>query len=279
MSATVDTLAARVDAGLDPLRDDPEGRFRRREEFYARWGGAGPSRGPGYGASELAFMRWEIDRGLLNATSHPTRPGSPYWRATNAAIARDSELAALAREHGVALPGARWARWTEYLARPSPRRWYRAHTTSLVRAMAAHADDGARESPEERRFINAALYRVLDAEVFVMGGGLGLLGRVLADPRLPAVRVATSAAWLYPRVYPLPAGANPGGGTWRRVERFARRFIEDRAAVDELVRLYLAPLAEHTAGVEALRVMFSDGAALYPCVNSENLRSRTVSGS
>lgn len=272
MSPAVEALAARVDAALDPLRDDPEGRLRRRESFYARWGGA--RRGPGYGASELAFMRWEIDRGLLNAPSHPTRPGSPYWRATNAGIARDSEIAALARELGAALPGERWAPWTEYLARPSPRRWYRAHTTSLVRAMAEHADDGARESPEERRFINAALYRVLDAEVLVMGGALGLVGRVLADPRLPGVRLATSAAWLYPRVYPLPAGARPGRGAWRRVEWFARRFVEDRAAIDELVRLYLAPLAAETAETEALRVMFSRGVALYPCASSESLHAR-----
>jgi hypothetical protein len=268
----VDALAAEVDAALDPLRDEPEALYRRREAFYARCGGA--RRGPGYGRSELAFMRWEIDRGLLNPVAHPTRPGSPYWRGTNLAIARDSELAALARERRVALRDERLARWGEYLAGPSPRRWYRAHTTSLVRAMAAHADDGARESPEERRFINAALFRVLDAEVFVMGGGLGLLGRVLADPRLPAVRVVTSARSLYPRSYPLPRGEAPGRGAWRGVEWFVRRFVEDRSAVDELVRLYLAPLAAEATPAETLGVMFAAGVAVYPCVSSESPRPR-----
>ncbi len=43
-----------------------------------------------------AFMGWQLRRGLLNPTSGPT-PGSPWWRAVNDALLRDTcEASALA---------------------------------------------------------------------------------------------------------------------------------------------------------------------------------------
>ena len=64
------------------VRDDPEGRYRLRVGFYQKYGFAKDG-GAGYGASELAFLRWEIERGVLNPLDHPAQPGSRWWRDVN----------------------------------------------------------------------------------------------------------------------------------------------------------------------------------------------------
>lgn len=259
MTARDASLRARcereVTEAMARVADHPEARYARRVAFYRRWGAGNALVPAGYGRSELSFMRWAIDRGLLHPLDHPTRPGSPYWRATNGAIAADSELAAALFAHGAVADEQPLAAWCTFFARPSAERWYRAHTGSLVRAMARHADAGAVESPEEQRFINQALYRLLDAEVMVRGGVGGVLGRVLADPRLPAVRVVVRRPWLYPRGYPLPRAVD-GGGVAAAVGAFEwllRAGIENRAIVEEVVRGYLAQLSTEATGSALVR--------------------------
>ena len=40
------------------VQDDPEARYRLRQEFYRDYGFGSSLASAGYGASELAFMRW-----------------------------------------------------------------------------------------------------------------------------------------------------------------------------------------------------------------------------
>ncbi len=263
-----DALRARcereVEAAMARVADDPEARYARRVAFYRRWGAGNALVPTGFGRSELAFMRWAIDRGLLHPLGHPTRPGSPYWRATNGAILADSELAAALFTRGVVAREEPLAAWCAYFERPSAEAWYRAHTGSLVRAMARHSDAGAVESAWEQRFINIALLRLLDAEVMVRGGVWGDLGRLLADPRLPGVRVVVARPWLYPREYPLTRPVTEGGVAWavRALEQALRSGIENPAVAEEVVRGYLAHLTSETAG-SALRRAFIRGEPVY----------------
>ena len=60
---------------VESVRDDPEGRYQLRVAFYKKYGFAKDS-GAGYGTSELAFLRWEIERGVLNPVA-AAQPGSP----------------------------------------------------------------------------------------------------------------------------------------------------------------------------------------------------------
>ncbi len=238
----------RASARVKMVREAPEGRLRLREAFYAQHG---PGPGAGQGRSELDFIRWQIDRGLLAPLAEG---GSPYWRATQEIVSRDAELASLAHRHGAVplSPGGRaWLRWIE---RPSAESWYRAHNLSLVHGMRASVD-AAREEPElERIFINRALHRVLRAEVLARGGarfGLGWLARRLADPRGPTVRWVTSARWLYPRRYPL-RGSLPRR-RWS-LERAAARWLLDPRELAVVGGAHLHVLCPEAQDVDAAAI-------------------------
>src|SRR5918996_6318432 len=97
-SASAARIAALARRAVAAVRDDPEGRYRLVESFYD----AHPVPGPDwYGRSELDFMRWEIERGLLNSPQDRSRPGSPWWRAVNEAIIRDALEAGLLVDAGM----------------------------------------------------------------------------------------------------------------------------------------------------------------------------------
>lgn len=244
--------------GVDGLRDDPEALYARREDFY-RAHGFGTRWAPfGFGTSELAFMRWEIDRGAL------APGGSPYWRATNRSIARQSEHAADIHARGEGPVEAASSAWIAYFSRPSARTWYRAHTTSLIAAMIAHRAEAEQEPPAERRFISTALYRVLDAELLVLGGLAGRIGARFADSRLPLVRTAVAVRSLYPQKYPCSPSFSADTAPWRDVEWIARVLVENGSIADDLVRTYLVPLARHRVAADVLRVHFAQRVPMYP---------------
>lgn len=254
--------------------DDPETRYRLRQEFYRTYG-FGSLGTAGYGSSELAFMRWEIERGLLNPLDHPEQPGSPYWRKANAALCYYAELGALAYEAGVPrMAVGREARaWLDYLADPSPCTWYRAHTWSLIRGTMDHREEARREPLEEQLFINEALYRLIYAEAMVMGGALGTLGRLVADPRLPAVHLIVQMKSLYPRYYPLRPGDMTGIVTYwphltgtlnRSAERTLIRMLYRTSVVSRLIQLYLYPLVAGVLDRAQLELRVRGGKPIYP---------------
>ena len=77
-----DEAAAMVAA----VRDDPARRLELAARFYDRRAGRPSIRS--YRRAELAFIRWQIRRGVLAAPS-AGRPGSPWWRAVNEGLLRD----------------------------------------------------------------------------------------------------------------------------------------------------------------------------------------------
>ncbi|WP_067820377.1 hypothetical protein [Actinomadura kijaniata] len=156
-----------------------------------------------YARAELRFLRWEIDRGVLDE-----RSGSPWWRAVNDRLLRDRAEAALVREDGGEPPSAGARAWAAFLAGPSPERWYRAHNSSVVAGYLENEDLAAAELPAERLMINVTLSRVLYAHAMVAVprlalGPLAALGPRLGDPRTGSVGMFLDLRNVFPQHYPL----------------------------------------------------------------------------
>lgn len=198
---TLEGLKKQARDAVDAVADNPQARLEMRRGFYQKY--PGPSRiGPGLGASELAFMGWEIERGVLEPLS---RGGSPWWRAVNTRLIYNAELASLIRQHGVAeaIGSTAATAWLDYIDNPSPMSWYRAHNRSIVDGYLDAADLAHAEPWSERVFVNVVLYRLLYAQGLVEGVDLGELGKILSDPADPSVDVLVHIPAFYPRHYPL----------------------------------------------------------------------------
>ncbi len=113
------SAAARAESVVAAARDDPAGRLRLAADFY-RLRVAGRSI-RSYRRAEVAFMRWQIKRGVL-AAPDGERPGSPWWRAVNESLLRDTTEAALLYGGAPGSPSAAAVRhWISFLRRPSLR--------------------------------------------------------------------------------------------------------------------------------------------------------------
>jgi hypothetical protein len=224
-------LATEARRRVAAVRDDPEGRYLLVEGFYDQHPVPGPD---WFGRSELDFMRWEIERGVLNSPQDRAQPGSPWWRAVNETIIRDAIEAGLlvdAEISDATTPSV--ARWMDFLAMPSAASWYRAHNASVLRGYVEAALLARREVPAEQFLMNLVLARVLFAQALAEGapfaaGEHPLLSMLLSDPRLPAVSVAMQVPDFYPRSYPL------GAGEEEVLERRANSADDDAlAAIDQ----------------------------------------------
>ncbi|GAB1819502.1 hypothetical protein [Herbidospora sp. RD11066] len=180
-------------------RDDPAGRLRLAARSYEHPRGLRP-----YQRAEMAFMRWQIQRGLM----HPVT-GSPWWRAVNETLLRDTTEASLL-VNGVdgepSTPAV--AHWTGFLEDPGPNAWYLAHNASIVAGYLGHRDLVEGETPLERFFMDVALLRVLYAHCLLTRprlalGRLAFLGPLLGDPRRRGADLFLSLSDVLPDVYPL----------------------------------------------------------------------------
>lgn len=204
---TIEELRGQARAEVDAVWNDPEARYAMRERFYLRWGKSDDG-GVGIGRSELDFMRWEIDRGVL---ASPSSGGSHWWRKVNGGLLYDARLAELVENEAPSLdPGTPASRHWRAFMRSSdafawPKLWYRAHNTSIASGYVAATREALTEPYSERVFINMVLYRVLFAEALVEGEVFGLLGRILADPRMPSVEALLELPGYYPDHYPMSA--------------------------------------------------------------------------
>ncbi|UJR84670.1 NAD(P)-binding protein [Sandaracinus amylolyticus] len=197
---TYDELCKRARATVDSVADDPQARLALRQRYYERWGGE-PS--PyGLGRSELDFMGWEIERGVLDPIA---KGGSPWWRAVNAALLYHAELASLIAENLPELePGSAPVRfWLAFQRDKTPQSWYRAHNSSIVAGYLESTALAHAEPWSERVFMNIVLYRLLYAQSMVEGAVFGDLGKILANPALPSVEIMVEIPAFYPRHYPL----------------------------------------------------------------------------
>jgi hypothetical protein len=203
MTATAEEHAAAMVAAV---RDDPARRLELAARFYDRRTGRVSIRA--YRRAEMAFMRWQVKRGVLAAPG-ADRPGSPWWRAINEGLLRDAwqaELLVSGQAGGATQPSV--ACWVAFLRRPSAEAWYRAHNASIVAGYLAHRDLSAQEHPLERFFMDVALIRVLYAHSLLTAprlalGRLAPAGRLLADPRWRGADVFLSLDPVLPDRYPL----------------------------------------------------------------------------
>lgn len=266
------------------VADDPHGRLEMRREFYRRYGfhhlchgdDALHTHGPGYGfgRSELDFMSWEIERGVLNRLDDRVCCGSRWWRDVNLDFLYDGELAVLARSAGLpaaTLPvGAR--HWGRYLESPGVVTWYRAHNASIVAGYLRHPATAAQERRSEQRFMNVVLYRLLYAQAMVEGFELPALGRALADPRLPSVDLLVHLPDFYPRHYPL---SKQDIAHVMHRGHSAQELLVDLMDIvfihPDLGRLYAR--ATSWLGIPALRRLVEAGEPAYPEPSGRRLRT------
>jgi hypothetical protein len=195
--------AARVAAA----RDDPA----RRLELAAGNFGCGV-RPEGlwrrFARSELAFVQAQIARGVLAPPDGP-RPGSPWWRAVNERLLRDTVEATLLRRGWAGRPSTPSVDlWLAFIDEPSAASWYRAHNASIVAAYLEHESLAHRELLVERFFLNVALLRVLYAHALAAAPRLALgrfapLAKLFGDPRGGAVGWFLSVKRVFPERYPL----------------------------------------------------------------------------
>ena len=189
------------------VRDSPEGRLALLRSSYAPRPGAPPLH-LRYQRAAVAFMAWQLERGLLNPLDH-ARPGSPWWRATNERLLRDTceaRLRVLGHPGPASSPSAEPS--VAFARQPSPRAWYLAHNVTIVHAYLDHRDLAERENRIERFFINLVLIRLLYAHALVAAPrlALGWLAPVapwLGDPRRAMTGIFLSVSRVLPDRYPL----------------------------------------------------------------------------
>lgn len=302
MTNPIDILEKRAHALVDGVANDPQGRYQLRERFYARWGfarqyaqakargaarsaaGAAPAAAAvsaldqyGYGASELAFLRWEIDRGALNPVGAGVRggavtgarPGSPWWRAVNSQFSYLSELAGLIADAGLgsSVDDINLRHWLDYFANPSGPNWYRAHNGCIVRAYLDQRALAQAELPDEQLFMNEVLYRLLFAEAMEMGDEAGWLGQVAADPQLFAVDFIVHLQTMYPDHYPLAAQdvvnvRHLGTG----LDAALGRFLDETLILQHVDSLY--SLVAREVDQPSLPELIKNGIPIYPSLGA-----------
>ena len=189
------------------VRDDPTARVALMRSLYEAEPGR-PELYLPYRRAALGFMGWQLRRGLLNPLNGEA-PGSPWWRAVNERLLRDT-AETRAQALGLSGPLSTWsaACCAEFANEPSARSWYRAHNASIVTAYLDHRELAASETRAERFFLNLVLARVLFAHALVAAPRMALswlcpVGHVLGDPRLAMTRIFVSLSRVMPNRYPL----------------------------------------------------------------------------
>jgi hypothetical protein len=228
----------RAEEQVAAVRDDPAERLALMARVFRGPTGRAPRHLP-FRRAALSFMRWQARRGVLDPLD-ASPPGSGWWRAINERLLRDGceTIALLGGLPGE--PSSQAVRlWLEFGARPTGRKWYRAHNASIVGAYLEHRELAEAESAPERFFMNVALVRVLYAHALVGAPRLALgrmapLGRLLGDPRVGMAGAFLSLRRVLPARYPLD----------RHVERYIAqeqrlgRMLDYAVIAPRLQRLY-----------------------------------------
>jgi hypothetical protein len=203
-----DTAADRAERLVAEVRDDPAARIRFAFDTYTALFGS--SRHRSYATAVIAFMRWQNRRGVLNSP-HGGDPGSPWWRAVNEQLLRDTcEAGILVQRGGGEASRPSVKRWVDFFEAPSAALWYLAHNGSTVAGYLANQDLAAAEVPAERFFMNVVLLRVLYAHALVSEGDLALgrlsfLSRLIGHPMASTPRAFLAIPNVVPAEYPIKA--------------------------------------------------------------------------
>jgi hypothetical protein len=189
------------------VRDSPQDRLDLLESSYAPPSGTKPLH-LRYKRAAHAFMDWQVERGLLNPADD-ARPGSPWWRAMNERLLRDtceSRMRVLGHPGPSSSPSVEAS--VRFATQPTPLGWYSAHNVTIVTAYLEHRDLAERENRVERFFINLVLMRLLYAHAMVAAPRLALswlapIAPWLGDPRRAMTGIFLSVSRVLPDSYPL----------------------------------------------------------------------------
>lgn len=255
------TIASLARARVDAVGDSTADRYRLAAEFY---GGqhAGTERSR-YQRAELSFLRWEIQRGVLNAPGR-RQPGSPWWRGVSQTLLCDKVEADLLSSGAAGSSSSRRVElWAQFIRAPSATAWYRAHNASIVAGYLQHQALATAELSAERFMMNVALLRVLYAHAVAEAprlalGPLAPLGRLLGDPRRGAVGVFLDLRNVFPHGYPLTQWSLAG---LIRAEGRLARALDYGIISSRLAELY--EFAALSLGEPGVRAFVSDGTPCY----------------
>jgi hypothetical protein len=259
--ATPRDPAGMAAAAVEAVQGETEARYRLAADFYH--GPHATNERGRYALAELSFLRWEIERGVLDDPA-AEGGGSYWWRAVNDQLLHDKLEADLI---AAGSPGAASSRnvelWLEFISAPSPATWYRAHNASIVAGYLVYEPLAATELSAERFMMNVALVRVLYAHALSAAPRLALgpfapLGRLLGDPRRRSVRVFLDLRDVFPERYPLDGWTLEEliGGEGRLASALDYGIITSR--VTELYEFAAASLEE-----PRITKLESDGALCY----------------
>ncbi|MGM3422014.1 hypothetical protein [Pseudomonas benzopyrenica] len=257
-----DAVAATTEL-CSQIENLPARRRAVREDFYRSFGDA-DNDGLSYGDSELAFLDWEIQAGVLDPVT-----GSAWWRNVNLHFIYLSELAGCLATHQ--LPGDQAPYptrcWLTFIADPTPRHWYRAHNASILAGFALHQEDARAENAVGQLFLNITLYRLMFAQALVEEATLfAELGALLADPRGFSVKLLVSLADFYPPHYPLTeADREVIEGHGLGIEELGVRLMDGWIRL-ELRKLY-REAAEWNQAPELLNYLDGDQPAYPPALD------------
>jgi hypothetical protein len=253
--------ARRAREQVAAVRDDPAARFELAMATYHGPTGRAPRHLP-FRRAAMSFMRWELDRGVLNPAEGDA-PGSPWWRAMNERLIRDGcEAVARAGGLGGEMSAPTIELWMAFIEQPTASHWYRAHNASIVAAYLEHRELAELESRAERFFINVVLLRVLYAHALVAAprlalGRLAPLGRGLGDPRLGMAGIFLSLGRVLPHHYPLSADLEVYLGD----EHGLGRLLDHALIAPRLAHLYAWSARE--LGHPGLSELIRDGSPVY----------------
>ena len=237
MSHDVEALAW-AESRVAAVRDEPAERLALLARTYNGPTGVAPRHLP-FRRAALSFMRWQIDRGVLEPLD-ASPPGSGWWRAVNERLLRDGcESVALAGGSAGAPSSRAVELWLQFISRPTGRNWYRAHNASIVGAYVEHRGLAEAESAAERFFMNVALGRVLYAHALNAAPRLALgrwapLGRLVGDPRLGMAGAFLSLGRVLPDRYPLAGDVE----RYIAAEHRVGRMLDYAVIVPRLQQLY-----------------------------------------
>jgi hypothetical protein len=260
-----------AEAQVAAARDDPAARLALLVRTYHGPAAGAPRHLP-FRRAALSFMRWQVQRGVLNPLDPPdgSPPGSRWWRAVNERLLRDGcEAVALVGDRPGAPSSPAVQLWLDFVARPTPRRWYRAHNATIVSAYLEHQGLAATESAPERFFMNVALVRVLYTHAAVAAprlalGRLGPVGPVVGDPRLGAAGVFLSLRRVLPDRYPLDLDVE----SYIADEQRLGRLLDYAVIVPRLQPLY--EWSADQLGEPRLLELVLDGSPIYAWPPTEN---------
>ncbi len=250
-----------AEAQVAAVRDDPAARLALLARTYHGPTGRAPRHLP-FRRAALSFMRWQVERGLLNPLD-ASPPGSRWWRAVNERLLRDGCESVALSGRLAGEPSSQAVRlWLQFIASPRGRNWYRAHNASIVGAYLEHQGLAEAESSAERFFMNVALGRVLYAHALNAAPGLALgrcalLGRLLGDPRLGMAGAFLSLGRVLPDRYPLAQDVQ----RYIAVEHGLGRMLDYAVIVPRLQRLY--DWSAEELGEPRLRELVRDGNPIY----------------